>query len=194
MPCLFLQGTSRAPWTRWRGSASRGRGGSRCPPCPPAAAPAPAARPPACSSSSVGLRRAPAVPSRPCACGRCPERAPTARGAAPAEHQVPEDGDRVCVRPCRGGSAPGSRRPATPGAAAATVSHNASEIPLGSRTTGCCRCPTAEEPRDKSCCPGAWGGPRLLARGAAEAGPLPPCRPVRPRVRAVCVAVSAVSS
>lgn len=58
-----------------------------------------------------------------------PDNGSTAWGAAPAEHQVPEDGDRVRT-------APGSCRPVILSSAAAMVSCDASETPPGSHSSG----------------------------------------------------------
>ncbi|XP_064012958.1 kelch domain-containing protein 8B isoform X1 [Pogoniulus pusillus] len=71
-----VAGTSPAHWSQWKGSAYRRRSGSRCPPCPLAAAPAPAAQRPACSLSLVGWPRVPAVPLKLYACVTRPEQGP----------------------------------------------------------------------------------------------------------------------
>lgn len=76
MSFCLPQGTSPAHWTQWKGSASHRKSGSHCPPCPLAAAPAPAAQHPACSSSSAVWPRVPVALSRLCACVMCPEQDP----------------------------------------------------------------------------------------------------------------------
>lgn len=151
-----MQGTSRARWTQWKGSASHGRGGSCCPPCPLAAAPAPAAQPLTCSSSSVEWPRAPVELLRLSACVMHPDNGSSAWGAAPAEHQVPEDGDRVC-------RAPRSCRPVIPSTAAAYCSSHG----FLQRTRNPSRLPQQRSPGAK---PGAQGRTRLLAWGAMEVG------------------------
>lgn len=163
------QGTSPAHWTRWKGSASHRKSGSCCPPCPLAAAPAPAAQHPACSSSSAVWPRVPVALLRLCACVMCPEWDP---GDQPWPSTKCLKTGTGCVSThvfTQGDLAPGSLCPMMPGTRAAAV--------VG--TPSSCGA-VAMKPRANSCLVG-WPSPAAWREQRWQDCRWPHC-PVRPHL------------